>query len=939
MRFDVVGRDEERASLRAFFERELDGPHALVLEGEAGIGKSTLWLTALSDARERGFRVLSTQTAEAEQALAFVGLGDLLEGVESDVLAALQPPRRHALQVALLLDEAADPINPRSLGVATRDALEVLARAEPLVLAVDDVQWLDPSSTAALAFALRRTRAPLRLLLARRVAEGIERSGLERSLAADSVEILRVGSMSVGALQALLRDRLLRTFSRPVLLRIHEASGGNPFYGLELAQALGADLDPTKPIPVPETLEGLVLDRLGGLPAETRSALALVSAIGTSSVELLDAAGVPPTALVPAVDARVVESSGGEIRFTHPLLSSVLYQELSEDERRSVHQRVAGVVEDSVARARHLALATSEPDAAIAAVVDEAAGLAAGRGAMAAAIELREHALRLTPLDERDDVFSRMIAAAKAYLAVAEVDRARALSAALLEQAPPGIWRARALMLSSEEHLGYREDVRLHREALIEAEGDPALQAQIHQWLGWTLRFTEGPYAAEEHARAALEIAEKLDDDALRAGGLSKLSAARLHLGEPDAVSLGEEGYALACRVADPDGVGGAPAASRSAADLLADVVLAHSSTLIWTTQLDRACELLREQYDTWSERDEGLTAQILWRLALVELARGRLPLALDYAERAREINRQYGDSAEDVSTAWAVALIEAHRGELARARELAEEALRLAEGSDPWFAAYVLGTLGLVDAWGDDPHRAVERFSAAEDARRAVGSLEPNLARWRADHVETLLELGRIDEAIAVLDPWEADAARLERGAVLAQAARCRGLVAAARGHVAQAAALFEDAIRKHEAVGDPIGRARSLLALGVVRRRGRQRRASREAIEEAITLFEECGAAGWAEKARAELGSIGGRRREEGLTPAERRVAALVAEGRTNREVAAALFLGERTVETHLTHVYAKLGIRSRTELARALAATGGEDGQSSGVLAIST
>ena len=123
----------------------------------------------------------------------------------------------------------------------------------------------------------------------------------------------------------------------------------------------------------------------------------------------------------------------------------------------------------------------------------------------------------------------------------------------------------------------------------------------------------------------------------------------------------------------------------------------------------------------------------------------------------------------------------------------------------------------------------------------------------------------------------------------------------------------------RKHEEVGDPFGRARALLALGVLRRRARQKRPAREAIEAALAGFEALGAAGWAENARAELGAIGGRTRVEGLTPAERRVAALVAEGRTNREVAAALFLGERTVASHLSHIYAKLGVRSRTELAR--------------------
>jgi DNA-binding NarL/FixJ family response regulator len=161
----------------------------------------------------------------------------------------------------------------------------------------------------------------------------------------------------------------------------------------------------------------------------------------------------------------------------------------------------------------------------------------------------------------------------------------------------------------------------------------------------------------------------------------------------------------------------------------------------------------------------------------------------------------------------------------------------------------------------------------------------------------------------------------RLERQNILAQVTRCRGLAAAARGDVEQATSLLDEAVSRYEEIDDPYGRARALLALGVLRRRGRQKRPAREAIREALEGFERVGAATWIEKARAELGSIGGRTREEGLTAAELRVASLVAEGRTNREVATALFLGERTVASHLTHIYAKLGIRSRTELARRL------------------
>src|SRR5205823_2150387 len=202
----------------------------------------------------------------------------------------------------------------------------------------------------------------------------------------------------------------------------------------------------------------------------------------------------------------------------------------------------------------------------------------------------------------------------------------------------------------------------------------------------------------------------------------------------------------------------------------------------------------------------------------------------------------------------------------------------------------------------------------------------------WVGDQIEALLALDRLDDAVRVLDAWESERQE-DDDRTLAHVTRCRGLVAAARGDVTEAAALLEEAVARHEKAADSFGRARALLALGVVRRRERRKRAARQVIAAALEGFEQLGAVTWIERARAELGRIGGRVREEGLTAAERRVAALVAEGRTNREVAAALFLGERTVETHLSHVYAKLGVRSRAELAR----TFRPDEQSSGELTI--
>ena len=231
------------------------------------------------------------------------------------------------------------------------------------------------------------------------------------------------------------------------------------------------------------------------------------------------------------------------------------------------------------------------------------------------------------------------------------------------------------------------------------------------------------------------------------------------------------------------------------------------------------------------------------------------------------------------------------------------------------------MAVLGLVARWSGDPSAAKNWFEKADRRASELGWGEPSVRWWTADYAELLLEDGRIDDAVRIVDVWEADAARVAREWVLANATRCRGLVAAAEGDVARAGSLLERAVAQHEEVGDPFGTARALLGLGIVRRRARKKRVAREAIQAALDGFEELGAATWVEKARGELGRIGGRRREEGLTPAERRVAALVAEGRTNREVAAALFVTERTVASHLSHVYAKLGVRSRTELARRL------------------
>lgn len=898
---EIVGRAEELDSVISFVDRSIEGSCALVIEGEAGIGKSTLWVAGVRAARERGFQVLVSRPAEAERGLPYAGLGDLFENVLAGVLPALPAPRRHALEVALLVEEDPDGCDPRTLGVAVRSALELLATDAHVLLAIDDAQWLDPSSASALAFALRRLgQRSILLLLTRRVSGRAETLDLESAIGADRVERLSVGPLSLGAVHQLLQARLELKLPRPTLLRVHETSGGNPFYALELARALGAEVDSTQLLRVPESLEGLVRARLDELPPATRASLLVAAAAGRPSAELFASLDVTEPVLDRAIAARVIERTAGTIRFTHPLLASAVYHGVSPDERRRAHGHLAVIVADPLDRAHHLALSTVSPDTAIAAALDGAAALAGTRGAPIASAELAEQALRLTPPDAGADRLRRALVAARAQRSAGEWTRARSVLADLLGETGSGSLRAEALVLLAELE-GERRSVPLLEEALREAASDPALQSVIHCRLAWA-----SSKPGIDHARRALELADELDDDQLRGQAGAMQAILSWFAGEAEAPED------LPARVHDfPSAVGGEL--------LVREATLAVVNTFAPVSKRDEARELLEREYEEWLERDEPRSSRALWGLAWVEFWAGRWSLGAEYAARARDTSIQYG--LEMPQDHLPSAVIAVHRGQLDLAREHAQRGLALAHEQWDGHPVQLMAVLGLADRWSGDASAAATWFAKADRRASELGWGEPSLRWWTADHAELLLEEGRIDDAVRTVDVWEADAARVAREWVLAHAIRLRGLAAAAEGDVSRASSLLEQAIAQHEEVGDPFGTARALLGLGTVRRRARKKRDAREAIQAALDGFEELQATTWVEKARGEIGRIGGRTREEGLTPAERRIAALVAEGRTNREVAAALFVTERTVASHLSHVYAKLGVRSRTELARRL------------------
>jgi DNA-binding CsgD family transcriptional regulator len=824
-------------------------------------------------------------------------------------VAKLPSPRRHALRVALVLEDPDDvAASPRAVGVATRSAFEALVRTRPLLIAIDDDQWLDASSASALMFAVRRLTDPVRLLLTRRA--GIA-ARIEDVLPDDRVERLTVGALSLGAIQQLLHERLGVSFSRLALHRLHETAGGNPFYALELARTLDPDdarANPTAPLPVPERLEELVRSRLERFAGRTREALVLASAHARLTLGQLAAASIDRDALDPAVRENVIQLSGGAVRFAHPLLASALYHDLGPGERQRVHARLAELVDDPLERARHLALATAGPAAEIAATLEQAANAANARGAPIVAAELAEQAARLTPADASADAERRLEAAARANFDAGEVERARALARDLLARTTPGPLRGQALVVAADlERENLQRRIPLLREALREVAGGSMLEASIHRQLALALRFTDGYAAAESHASAAVEVAKRLDDHALVAAALGALAIIRFNRGRPDALRLAEQAVERARLAVGPR------------ARLEAEFGLVH--VLVWSRHAEQARGMLAALQQEWADRSEYVIATVAWYRALVELHSGRLMLAADLAEQSRELSLQYAnEESESPQSLFVMALAAAHRGALDDARQLAERSLHLSVAGDTLLSG-PLAALGLVELWSGDAAAAVLRFAAADETAAATAQGEPAACWWCDEQVEALLELGRLDEAVAVLDRWEANARRLRRTWVIAHATRCRGLVAAAGGDARAAEGLLVEAADLHERIGEPFGEARALLSLGVVRRRARQKRAAREAIEAAVAAFERMGAAGWAGKARAQLGRIGGRTRVGGLTPAERRVARLVAEGRTNKEVATALFLAERTVETHLTHIYAKLGVRSRAQLARTL------------------
>ena len=909
----LLGRESEQRRIEQLLEGVRRGRSAaLAIRGEAGIGKTALVRYAVDTAAPA--TVLSAAGIEAEAELEFSGLLELCRpalGLIDEL------PEHHAatLRGALGLSPARSQ-DRFAVGAATLGFLAAAGEAGPTIVVVDDAQWLDPASADAIRFAVRRLDAD-RVGFVFGIRDAEPRAGDW-----DGFDTLQLGGLALDDARTLLSSAG-EALTEEVLARLHAATAGNPLALRELPALLSpeqlAGREPlAEPLPVGASVRRAFVRRAGSLPEESRRALVLVALATVSDLEpvvaALPALGLEASALHAAEDAGLVAIADGKICFGHPLVRSAVHEAAGAAERRAAHAALAGALQalgDPDRGARHLAAAAVGPDEGVASELAAAGARARERSAYSAAADTFELAARLTP--DRPTRSERVADAAEAAWSAGDAARAQGLV-------------AQGLDLGSDPRL---------RARLLELQGRTELQA------GSQAR-------ARELLLDAAELLEPLDP--VRAATTIGLAVFSCHFAGRigDSVQLGRRLRALVPH----DG---------TASDVQADYVLGRSLLLAGAT--DEGGRLLEAVVARILEHEELSRLQLsrvatslvvlerpdegrVFAARAVGMAREEGPMALVYAlsqsadiqTRGNAWQRAVADTEEGLRLAGELgqpnigasfvanlARIAAARGHAADCRRHAAEALKVFEAAGMGLAreqlrcAVALLELGL--------GRVEEAVTVLEGAVRGVEemALVDRDVAPEPDLVEALVALDRAGEARARLDAWVArvDPESIPWAAPLA--ARCRGILASDD----ELDEPFGEALLRHERGGDAFGRARTLLCFGERLRRAGRKTEARERLREAHRVFVSLEATPWSDRARRELRATGERLRrvqpEEGeeLTPQELQVALQVAEGKTNKEAGAALFLSPKTVEFHLARVYRKLDLSSRAELIRRFAA----------------
>jgi DNA-binding CsgD family transcriptional regulator len=903
----LVGRERELESLTGSFDPGTS-TSALVFTGAPGIGKTALWEAGLRIAEESGFRVLAARPSEAEAQQPLAAIFDLLESVGADILGELPVPQRRALEAALLRAEPVDAgPEPFALGVGLLGVLRSLAARTPLVLAIDDLHWLDRASADALVFAARRLHGPAcRLLLARRSGPKTE---VEQALGPAGILHREVGPLSLEGTYRLLTRRFGLAMPPRTLKGLFEASQGIPLLVLELGEML-ASQDTTVDVgelSVAELSGNPFRARVANLAPQARRALLAVSVSDHLSLNVLQRVA-DAAAIDNLIVAGLLVVDGRRVRPAHPLLALAIRKLSTAEDRRALHVLLAGSVADETLRARHLALATGRPDAGLAGLIAAAAEAAHRRGAAHDAADLAEHALRLTP-QAAPDLPSRLLALAEHLVRIGELARAKELLAPRIGDFPPGAARARVHLLLAEA--GNLTEHERHLElALAESEDEPELRAMALAAKSVLLSVIR--LERVDVAQACAEDAQVLATShgaPLARQVLQALAWVRVMRGLPldDLVVL---------------------SSPRDDVSLYENSIDRQLGVrLVFRGQVAEARAVFRRLSALADERGEArFRAAIQIQLSEVELRAGRV------TECARLVDQQREWAAlDDLDANWArcQALLAAVKGSPQHTDRWGAHVTAMVASSDEdpgllWDELEVRRARGIAALLTRRPDQAAEFLGMVWEYTGRVGIADPGAFPVAPDLVEALIGLGRIGEAAAVTDRLRVLAESQRHPWALATADRCAAAIALASGYDEDAAASLAAAAAALGELGLGFDQARSLLWLGQTARRARKRSAARHYLDAAAAAFAELGCDGWAVRARAELACLGGTRGPASgtLTPAQHRVAVLAADGLSNKQIARRLFIAEHTVEVHLARAYSKLGVRSRTQLANHLA-----------------
>ena len=909
----MASRPSEEEALSEFLDCASSAPSALLVDGEAGIGKTTVWLAGLERARDRGFRVLSARVAHAESMLAYAPLADLLTGLDPDIWADLPGPQRIAVDQVLRREQAGDAVtDQRAVAAAFLSVVDRLAHHGPVLLAIDDLQWLDPSTVHVIGFATRRLSGAVGLLATVRTEpDGGDATSWVQLPRPDAIHRIAVRPLSSRALHAIVNDALDRSISRAAMARIHQVSAGNPFYAIELARAL---VDSAGDV-LPATLAELVRVRIGSLDPAEHDVLLAAACVGSPTVELVGAAtATDHDQLLELLDAAerhgIIFIEGNRIRFAHPLLASGVYTDASPTQRRLMHRRLADVVDEMELRARHLALGSTAGDPETLVTLDDAAASAHARGAPAAAAELLELAVGLG-----GDTAERRIRLAEHYFDAGDPGRARTLLERAIAGLQPGQVRAQALYALAVVRFiddGYLDASQLLQRALDEDTPDGPLEVRMATTLAYALYMTGEPDPARRRAEEAVSLAERLGHP----GPLSEALGARATMQFFVGGGIDDQSLRRALELEDHDAF--TPIMLRPSVE--------HALILACTGELDTSYDRMRAIQQRCTDKgEEGELIFVDFYVVVNRIWRGDLAAAKRMADDVTEMARQLGAEFPTMLSLVVRAWLAVYDGAEDDARLAVADAIDASKRSGTaWHEDWALTALGLLEV-------SLGNYAAAVDSlqgllsRHAPNSTEISSASFVPDAVEALTALGRVDDAEPLVDALERNGRRLDRAWMLAVGARCRAMVLAARGDVEAAVQSAHRALTEHDRLPMPFERARTQLLLGQLTRR--ERSESTPVLREALAIFEQLGTELWAKRARAELAGRRTRapaRRQDGLTATELRVAELAASGMTNRDVAAKLFISSKTVEATLARVYRKLGIGSRAELGKRLGKT---------------